>query len=101
MYLEKITHFSKFMLEKLEQKQYENGDTWDVCSTDYLLRRMHEEINEVKEVLKQEPPAYAPWDWDPWQKRLALECADVANFAMMIADRLDSLGRKKEGERDV
>lgn len=92
MFTEKVGAFAKFMVQKLEEKQYENDDTWDVCKTSYLLRRMKEEVEEVKDLLKREPPIYEASDWKQWQKKLALECADVANFAMMIADRLGVLG---------
>ena len=95
MFTEKVEAFAKFMVEKLETKQYENDDTWDVCKTSYLLSRMEEEIEEVKLLLKQEPPLYEEFMWKQWQKKLAFECADVANFAMMIADRLGVLGKEK------
>lgn len=94
LFEQKVKAFSKLMIEKLETKQYENDDTWDVCSTNYLVKRMYEEITEIVAVLHQEPAVSLPWEWHPWQKRLALECADVANFAMMIADRLGNLGKK-------
>lgn len=96
MFTEKVGAFAKFMIEKLETKQYENDDTWDVCSDSYLLARMKEEIKEVEDVLREEPSSYYELEkWYSWQKKLALECADVANFAMMIADRLGVLGKEK------
>lgn len=100
LFEQKVEAFSKLMIEKLEAKQYENDDSWDVCSTDYLFKRMYEEIAEIVDVLRQEPSVSEPWEWHPWHKRLALECADVANFAMMIADRLGNLGKtQKEGAK--
>ena len=96
MFQQKIRVFSKLMLQKLEAKQYENDDTWDICSDNYLLKRMYEEIGEIVDVLKEEPPPYESSQWYIWHKRLALECADVANFAMMVADRLGILGETND-----
>ena len=49
--------------------------SWDYCTFNWLLHRIQEERAELIEALDAE-------DW----REAQLECADVANFAMMIHD---------------
>ena len=64
------------MEKRLQENDHKGG--WLTCSLDYLLRRLREEVDELETSLS----AYA--DSDPTE-----EAADVSNFAMMIADKLE------------
>ena len=61
------------MEEQLKANDRKNG--WKDCDFNYLLFRMKQEVAEVEAALlnQSDPPA------------IVKECADVANFAMMIA----------------
>jgi len=53
---------------------------WLKCSYEYLLERLKEEVRELEELLVDEMIPYK-------HKKMILECADIANFSMMIADK--------------
>lgn len=57
---------------------------WKGCSRDFLLQRLHAELAELETEL-------APADPLPRAHRVGTETADVANFAMMIADVVGAL----------
>lgn len=59
-------------LEKLRRNSKKAH--WREAKQDYLLQRIREETNELMIALMEEP------------ENVIAECADVANFAMMIAD---------------
>lgn len=63
---------------QMEGKLTENDHKghWDSSSDEYLLTRLEEELRELKERMSNES---AP------RESIIRECADVANFAMMIA----------------
>ncbi len=78
---EQIRAIEKFiydMVNKLEENSHKGG--WEKCDMTYLYHRAAQEIEELKEALFN-------------RKRVVSECADVANFAMMIADNI----RREEG----
>lgn len=57
---------------------------WAECTTAFLIKRMKEEIKELEKAVKEKRvPA------------IISECADVANFVMMIADNADEKRWKK------
>lgn len=66
--------FVLVMQLKLYENEHKGG--WQDCSMSYLLRRLQGELGEVKRAMKANK---TPDEVDR-------ECADVANFAMMIAD---------------
>lgn len=68
---QEVSWFSLEMERKLKANDHKGG--WRDCSMDYLFRRLREEMDEL---------ALAEGD------DIIDEAADVANFAMMIADRL-------------
>lgn len=49
---------------------------WGNCDVGYLRRRLAQEVKELREAIDRGEPA----------SRILSEAADVANFAMMIAD---------------
>jgi NTP pyrophosphatase (non-canonical NTP hydrolase) len=70
-----VAEFAQEMERKLRENDYKGG--WDVCSMTYLVRRLSEEVAELKDALIN--PAQEFPD-------IIGEAADVANFAMMVAD---------------
>ncbi len=78
---EAIANFSVEMLAKLRQHSYKAG--WQKMSNKKLFMLLCEEVNELSAEL------IAITTDDVERKQAAIrECADVANFAMMIADNL-------------
>jgi len=69
-----VFNFSLAMEEKLD----ENDDKghWDGCTEAWLLNRLKQETGELRRAIKKNKPAL----------EVLREAADVANFAMMIAD---------------
>ena len=66
------------MEERLQANDHKGGWAVAQCSLTYLIRHLRDEVDELESALFDEG--------DPVQ-----EAADVANFAMMIADRLDDV----------
>lgn len=68
----------KWFADQMELKLKENdhkGD-WDGCSIDYLIQRLYEEFTELFAIIHTND-----------KELIISECADVSNFAMMIADK--------------
>lgn len=77
-----IEQFSQVMREKLSENLHKSG--WHDSSTAYLIGRLKEELVELEEsLIKLDAENNEVNRWES-----SLECADVANFAMMIADNL-------------
>ena len=72
------------LLMEAELAKHDDRDGWQDCSIEWLLKRLQEEIEEL---------AVAPG----LQPR-GEEAADVANFAMMIADVSGALAAKEGGD---
>lgn len=73
---EELDWFVKHMEIKLKENDVKGG--WDDCSLDYLMMRLEDEVFELKqEIFKTSVDS----------DKIFSEAADVANFAMMIADR--------------
>lgn len=95
-YTKKVAHFGDLMLHRLRANTHKGS--WDDCDEDYLLGRLQQEMNELE-------AAVAPGDlgWKTLRHVIAIEheAADVANFAMMIAERarqdLDPAGDGGDG----
>lgn len=71
---EPLRSFAKTMELKLCENDDKGG--WEGCTLAYLTRRLQGEFGEVRRALKSNKSA----------DEVERECADVANFAMMIAD---------------
>lgn len=70
-----VQRFALAMEERLKANDHKGG--WENCTTSYLWRRLVEESGELEEELAK----------DLTDGRVVLhEAADVANFAMMLAD---------------
>jgi len=73
---EPVAWFVREMEKKL--RKYDHRGGWDDCTPGYLLGRLREEVEEL-----QEERARVPGDFNAEIS----ECCDVANFAMMLADK--------------
>ena len=82
-----LAEFAVFMEETLRKHDDEKGErgwvTDSSCSVASLLDALQVEVNELKDAYRECDPG-----------RVEAECADVANFAMMIADRLRCRGTR-------
>lgn len=76
--LRAVELFKKKMLGKLGDNR--DKKHWLKCSYEYLLDRLKEETRELEKLLLDDKVSYK-------HKKVILECADVANFSMMIADK--------------
>lgn len=81
-----VQAFAQRMESKLRANDHRGG--WDSESTEWLLARLYEEVAELALELNRydDPPATRA-------SRIAHEAADVANFAMMLADVCGGLNR--------
>jgi len=77
--------FAREMEKKLEVNSDKEG--WCFCSLQYLSMRLTQEKKELARAIKKKD-----------KKRIIEECADVANFAMMIADNTKNEIEDEEGE---
>lgn len=78
--------FSQEMETKLKKNDHKGG--WDKSTISWLLGRLKDEVKELEEVLNEEPETNTE-QLSKMQRTIA-ECADVANFAMMIADKTNT-----------
>lgn len=85
--VKKIAELMQHKLDKNKHKECvvmnpdNKGRGWDKCDVRWLLMRLREEADEIEKALNDnEEPI-----------EVAKECADVCNFAMMIADNVGGL----------
>ena len=72
-----VLEFSLAMQKELDENKHKGKFSWRKdCSLDYLIKRLYEEADEVVNCIGT----------DSSLQEVISECADVANFAMMIAD---------------
>ena len=77
-----VMNFARHMEAKLRTKDEEHGeDGWigDRTTVRFLHDRLTEELTEARHAMN-----------DCYPDQLAAECVDIANFAMMIFDRIDN-----------
>ena len=70
-----VYNFAKIMENKLKQNDYKGG--WSNCDIKWLLSRLKEETVELEQAIENKS-----------KENIVKEAADVANFAMMIADNV-------------
>lgn len=97
-----VAAFAQLMEEQLRRNDHKGG--WSECSYTYLQMRMGEEIEELGEAITSvvyARPMEDRGDVPMFRKVLALgkEAADVANFALMIADNAGALEPPKRSRR--
>jgi len=69
-----VEEFGKHMLKKLNENNHKTH--WRHCEVEYLVDRLVQESDELFTAIEDE---HSP-------EEIIRECADVANFAAMIAD---------------
>ena len=86
-----VNWFAQRMEEKLAINDHKGG--WGKCDIDWLIERIRTELEELETVY-----GFRKVDWgrsacegvqfvDVSNEAIIKECADIANFAMMVADR--------------
>jgi len=70
-----VYDLSTRMMKKLRQNSHKAG--WNTVTNYWLLARLNDEVRELQEAMLTDSP-----------EMIADECADVANFAAMIADNI-------------
>lgn len=73
-----VRWFSEFMESKLRLYEGKKGDSWKEFNIYRLFQRLRKEVEEIKEIMPE-------CESKEEVRKLIDECADVANFAMMIA----------------
>ncbi len=79
-----VLRFAELMEEKLSEHDGERAH-WSGCNLGQLFRRLLLEAEELREAIDENEPLH-----------MMMEAADIANFAMMIADNAERLSREKE-----
>ena len=74
MIRKEVQKFSEDMEHKLVKNDHKSG--WGNCTSSYLLLRLKEEVKELETAVRNNKST----------GDVITEAADVANFAMMIAD---------------
>lgn len=77
-----VDRFAAFMRQKLDENEHKGG--WECEDEDWLLDRIQQELNELREAWEAKPRGSAART--EWRTRIVREAADVANMAMMLAD---------------
>lgn len=76
-----VQRFATLMEEALRRNEGKGG--WHDDQPEELLLRAYEELGELhREVLRR----FRSDEPGSWRNRIAREAADVANFALMVAD---------------
>lgn len=75
---ESVKWFSEQMETKLRENDKKGG--WDNCNIYWIIKRINEETNELLNAVDLHR------DLGATKENIIREAADVANFAMMIAD---------------
>ena len=73
----KVTWFAEIMKGELEKHLDRPG--WKDETTEWLCERLDEEVKELKQAVRNNES----------DQEVIEECADVGNFAMMIADNYE------------
>ncbi|MFA1509881.1 hypothetical protein ACDN41_11695 [Priestia aryabhattai] len=77
---EQVKWFAEQMESKLQENDFKGG--WDLCGRFWLLERIIEEVEELKKEMM-----YQHNGGERDDEATIRECCDVANFAMMLADK--------------
>lgn len=83
---ESVQWFAEQMETTLKKNDHKGG--WEDCDNDYLIELLFQEVNELYHAI--EAPS------DNYTQNIINEATDVANFAMMIADRAREMVNAKE-----
>lgn len=91
--LETLHAFTGVMITKLRENRHKGG--WKDEDPQALLGRLHNEVSELQRALEEYLTAASinHIEKDVYAEQVQRECADVANFAMFIADVVNRLKR--------
>lgn len=86
---QEVREFAKVMLGKLEENRYKGvlrgNPSW-------ALIDLREEVKELAEEISEKPPVSAGQEaYERWAERVGRECADVANYALIVAASVGAL----------
>lgn len=81
-----VTWFAQEMETVLQANDHKGG--WEDCTLPYLTERLIQETGELVVALMEDDPAVFD---------VVKECADIANFAMMIAENYAKQVLNKSG----
>lgn len=84
-----VQRFAEAMEKRLRANDHKGG--WCDCPLDYLITRLDEETSELLVALGKA----VGFNLQRGASRIRKEAADVANFAMMIADNYGDLMAEK------
>jgi NTP pyrophosphatase (non-canonical NTP hydrolase) len=85
-----VNRFARAMEARLEANRHKgNRPGWMRDTVGGLFERLEEEMEELREAVDSFPRSREQKD------EILREAADVANFAMMVADRCHALARKR------
>lgn len=76
---EPVRWFAGQMEQTLKENDYKSG--WRTCDPLWLLTRLDDEITELRAAIRSQPQGKST------REEVIREATDVANFAMMIADK--------------
>src|SRR5512147_223847 len=84
------------MQEKLDENAQNGG--WELDDADALIDKLREEVRELELALQEAPTSVT----ERHQRRRNIRCeaADVANFAMMLAQNEGDLGGREQDRSD-
>jgi NTP pyrophosphatase (non-canonical NTP hydrolase) len=74
-----VDAFAAAMNAELDANAHKGG--WNECDVGYLRTRLHQEVAELCRAIDRRESS----------ERVLSECADVANFAMMVSERYATL----------
>lgn len=78
-----VSCFGVEMVKKLERNKHKGG--WYGCTPEYLSRRLGTELKELRSIM------HDPYKTPETKNEIIKECADIANFAMMVAENVGGL----------
>jgi len=79
-----VKRFAEAMEQQLQANDHKGG--WQDCSLEWLAARLVQEAGELLMAIQGNAFKLLP---EPIPGRVMAEAADVANFAMMIWDRVE------------
>lgn len=94
-----LKQFAEFQEKILKHNDDKGG--WKECSLIRLYGSLHDELRELIEVLLDSNPIKDLTDeeYEEYKEQASKECADIANFAMMIYDNVNNPPKQSEGWR--
>lgn len=95
MIRKEVLWFAHQMENKLKENDYKGG--WDRCTREALLYRLDQELQELKNAIGKIGKRHLKED--VVFELVIRESADVANFAMMIADNCQKRAELLAGEK--